>query len=253
MELNQQDLQYFVEFVLLDELKRKPAGKRQTRPLVGFWSQTNGKKGLRKSDRRERINVCIEALRKISGLSVSDAAIEVAKILDETLSNQVDVIRTGYYSCAHADYRNHYRHFVSWREWVLKANADTIEHSVRAFAKEIGPNRAMKLKSLFDRLRLDPIQAKRQRDWELTGAEGQLQRIREGIWDKYPQAWRPQASDLWSLGDIYQTVGYWRSAKGCYERALAIWQEFGSDSPEDERVEATTVLQRKLGSLRQAA
>jgi len=36
MELDQNDLKYFVPFVLLDEARRDPSGKRQMQRMKGF-------------------------------------------------------------------------------------------------------------------------------------------------------------------------------------------------------------------------
>jgi hypothetical protein len=81
--LNQDDPAYFVEFVLLDEACRVPAGKRQTKAMSGFWLSRPGKVGRRLSDRRLRWGACIEALRRIGGMPVDKAAAYVADALGE--------------------------------------------------------------------------------------------------------------------------------------------------------------------------
>jgi hypothetical protein len=84
VELNQDDLTYFVAFVLLDEARRTPSGKRQTKPMKGFWMSRQGKwRAMRESDRRIRWCVCIEALRNVRQMSVEKAAAEVAEMLGD--------------------------------------------------------------------------------------------------------------------------------------------------------------------------
>src|SRR5271169_1130705 len=100
MQLNQEDLPYYVKFVLLDEAWRHPSGKRQRERMTGFWMCGQLRAGMRESDRRLRRNACIEAVRQVQGTSVSKAAAAVcAYRVGKPTAAQVAVLRVGYYEC----------------------------------------------------------------------------------------------------------------------------------------------------------
>ena len=91
------DVSGFIEFVLLDEATRRPS-KKQKNPMRGFWLQRAGQiKGIRRSDRRERIYVCVKTLHTVRGWSIERAAIEVAELLGDSTREQIEVVRNAYY------------------------------------------------------------------------------------------------------------------------------------------------------------
>ena len=93
MELVKEDVDHFVEYILLDKAFREPA-KRQTENISGFFvsylqptGRMKGKARRRASDLRERRYVCIEVLHRIGGKPIAKAAAEVAyKICQELYS-----------------------------------------------------------------------------------------------------------------------------------------------------------------------
>ena len=141
MELNSDDLPYYVAYVLLDEACRSPSGKRQTAPLKGMWMALQGTRGMQLSDRRLRWAVCVEALRRVRGLSVDKAAAEIAAVLGQGSAKQVNVIRVAYYERR----RRHVAHwdqfffaFLRWRRWVLESDEETIQVALRTCPPYMG-------------------------------------------------------------------------------------------------------------------
>jgi len=100
MELHQDDLPYFLAYVLLDDAHRTPSGKRQIKPMKGFWMSRQGKwSAIRESDRRIRWCVGIEARKSVGKMSVEKAAAEVARVQGRSTASEVAVIRVAYYQC----------------------------------------------------------------------------------------------------------------------------------------------------------
>lgn len=97
MELNHDDVPYFVRFVLLDEAVRPPSGKRQNLAMTGFWMSRQGMTGMRGSDGRLRWRTCIEMFKAISRLSIAKAAAEVYVVLGRPTLTWVNRFRVEYY------------------------------------------------------------------------------------------------------------------------------------------------------------
>ena len=152
------DVSGFIEFVLLDEATRRPS-KKQKNPMRGFWLQRSGQiKGIRRSDRRERIYVCIEMLHTVRGWSIERAAIEVAELLGETTRRQIEVVRNAYYEVQktpNAAITLAYwpNAFYDWRRWVLSTDEWTLQQVLKLYQERFGATRRDRLKALFAQLR----------------------------------------------------------------------------------------------------
>jgi len=247
MPLNAEELPYFVRFVLLDEAWRQPSGKRQTKPLTGFWTQRSGSVGLRGSDMRQRQKLCMTALRRVGGLSPGDAAIEVGEIQNLTAS-QIETVRTSFHQGAPVDdgYSGFYRQFLHWREWVLKSPIATLNVALKRYGQLYGPLKQQRLAKLVRELRKNARQGALHRDWVLTAAEDGLERIRTRY--SLPNHWFLLASDLWHVGRVHATAKH-PDARGYFERALQIWQTYGTERPDAEREEAVEALLEEMNKL----
>ena len=248
MPLHAEELPYFVGFVLLDEALRQPSGKRQTKPLVGFWSQRSGPIGLRLSDMRQRHKVCMTALQRVGGRTPGDAASEVVEI-QNLKASRIDSVRTSFHDGPAVDdgYGGFYRDFLHWREWVLNSPAATLRVALQHYGKAYGRHRQQRLTKLVRELRQDTDQAKLHRSWMLTAAEDSLERIRSV--HKLPTGWFLYASDLWHAGNVYAAAQH-PDARGYFERALEIWETHGCEWPAVERDETVSLLCAEIAKLR---
>jgi hypothetical protein len=250
VELNQDDLPYFVAYVLLDEARRNPSGKRQTKPMKGFWMSRVGKwPEIRQSDVRIRWCVCIEALRSVGQVSVEKAAAEVAGLLGRSTAHEVAVIRVAYYECRLGRYQlySFFEKFLHWRKWVLSSDAETIRRTLDHYGREFGQVRRARLAALFAEVRSDAIQVSRNRDLHLEAGQEQRFRIESNHWDRATE-WQQLATDLWVLGRIHARVDDVDEAKALLERALGLWSICGAALP-DVQVKAIADLHDEIGRL----
>jgi hypothetical protein len=228
VELNQDDLPYFVDYVLLDEAWRTPSGKRQTKPMKGFWMLGQGKLSLRQSDSRVRRSACIEAFKRVERMSVGRAAAHVASALGRRSAAAVEVMRVAYYECASGrhQWRSFFDQFLFWRKWVLKSNQETLRSVLNDYGREFGQSRRQRLAGLFDRIRRDPVQGVRNREWRVEPGRSQRARIEFNYWN--PESdWQHLATDLWFLGRLHAEIGETGEAKALLERALHVWKTHG--------------------------
>jgi hypothetical protein len=246
VELNQDDLRYFVAFVILDEAWRPPSGKRQTQPMKGFWMSRQGTLPIRESDHRVRCGVCIEAFRKVERISVYQAAAKVAARLGRRTAAQVEVVRVAYHESRFGRHQlnSFFAQFLFWRDWVLKSNQETLGSTLDDYGRMFGQLRRRRLASLFDRIRRDPVQAARNREWHLEPGQSHKARIESNCWDLEAD-WQLLATDLWVLGRLHAGVGDFAEARALLERALGLWKTYGSVLP-DVQMEAITALQREI-------
>ena len=246
MALNSDELFYFNRFVLWDEAWREPSGKRQTKPLVGFWMQRSGSMKLRLSDLRLRQKVCMTALCRVDALSQSSAAAEVAHLLG--LGNSSESIRTAFHEgdAIDAGYNGFYLRFLQWREWVLASPKATLERALKDFGKRSGIVERRRLGGLIRQLRQDARQLALHRTWVLSAAEDSLERIRS--FHKLPSGWFLFANDLWHVGSVY-ALAHHPEARDYFERALELWSTYGSEWPDVERDEAVSMLRAEIAKL----
>jgi hypothetical protein len=228
MQLNQDDLLYFVSYVLLDEATRPVSGKRQTRPLDGFWMSRHGKTGMRLSDGRLRRNSCIDALRTTGGMSISTAAARVGKVLGSTRPTSVNKIRVDYYEHkAVRDPRVFLSQFLSWRAWVLESSEEALRFALSRYGEHFGRPRRERLAKLMEDLRRDRVQVARNREWLLSPGMPARTRIESNHWN--PESdWQFLATDLWVLGQLHAKIGETAEARSLLEGALAIWRRHGN-------------------------
>jgi len=184
--LNSDDLPFFVAFVLLDEACRSRSGKRQTAPLSGMWLSHQGATGMRLSDRRLRWAVCIEALRNVGGLSVDKAAATVAALQAQGMAKQVNVIRVAYYEYRrlHAlSWDAFYEQFLHWRAWVFESEEETFQVALGTCPPHLRGLAQCSLAEWIARLKADPQQILRNRNWLLEPGEPARSRIESNYWD----------------------------------------------------------------------
>lgn len=250
MELNQDDLPYFLEFVLLDEARRHPSGKRQLEPLKGFWMSRQGHlRDMRRSDRRIRWCVCIEALRSVGQMPVEKAAAEVAGMLGLSTAKDVAVIRVAYYESRFGRYQlNSFFHsFLHWRKWLLSSNEETIRVILDLYGRQFGQSQQARMAALFTAVRSDAMQVKRNHDLYLEAGQQERNRIDSNYWDPEVQ-WQHLATDLWVLGRIHARVEDVEEARTLMQRALGIWSTYGARLP-DVQVQAIAELNDEIGRL----
>jgi len=151
VQLDKDDLPYFVPYVLLDEATRAPSGKRQTRPMIGFWMSRSDKIGMRASDGRLRRSVSIIVLREIGGMAIYKAAAEVATILGRRTTASVSTIRADYYQRRHRHVipELFWSQFLSWRAWVFESSAEQLAFILRTYGWEFGQVRLRRLSELI--------------------------------------------------------------------------------------------------------
>lgn len=251
MELNPDDLKYFVTYVLLDEAHRTPSGKRQVEPMNGFWMSRQGKlRAMRQSDRRIRWCVCIEAFRSVEQMSVEKAAVEVAGVLGRSTASEVAVIRVAYYECQLGRYQlnSFFQNFLHWRKWLLASDEETLRIILEHYGRAFGQGRRARLGSLLDDVRSDPGQIGRNRDWHLEAGQEQRGRIESNHWDQRTE-WQPLATDLWILGRVHAGVNDFDEARGLMKLALELWSTYGGVLP-DVQVQAIADLKDEIGRLK---
>ncbi|MBZ5677182.1 MAG: hypothetical protein LAP61_23300 [Acidobacteriia bacterium] len=232
MELERADLNYFVMFVLLDEAKRYPIGKRWSKALRGFWITRSREPNMRVSDRIVRRNVCIEALKVIGRLPVTMAAIDVGIQIGQSTDAEVDVIRTSYYDRGvdKAAWNVFWGSFLSWREWVLTSPQARLDFFLNQYESEQGRARRRSLEKLFEDLRSDEVQAARNRNWALERCQSAQARIESNQWD--PNAdWKSLATDHSEVGRFRAAFGQVEEAISHLIQALEIWQARGQEMP----------------------
>jgi len=250
VELDPDDLKYFVAYVLLDEAHRTPSGKRQVEPMNGFWMSRQGKlRAMRKSDRRIRWCVCIEAFRSVEQMSVEKAAVEVAGVLGRSTASEVAVIRVAYYECQLGRYQlnSFFQNFLHWRKWLLASGEETLRIILVHYGREFGQVRRVRLASLFDGVQSDPRQTARNRDWHLEAGQEQRARIDSDHWDQQTE-WQQLATDLWTLGRIHAGLNDVDEARDLMERALGLWSTSGAVLPHVQ-LQAIADLKDEIGRL----
>jgi hypothetical protein len=250
VELDPDDLKYFVAYVLLDEAHRTPSGKRQVEPMNGFWMSRQGKlRAMRKSDRRIRWCVCIEAFRSVEQMSVEKAAVEVAGVLGRSTASEVAVIRVAYYECQLGRYQlnSFFQNFLHWRKWLLASDEETLRIILEHYGRAFGQGRRARLGSLLDDVRSDPRQIGRNRDWHLEAGQEQMTRIDSNHWDQQTE-WQQLARDLWILGRIHAGLNDVYEARDLMERALGLWSTYGAVLPHVQ-LQAIADLKDEIGRL----
>jgi hypothetical protein len=249
MDLNRDDLSYFLEFVLLDEAWRAPSGKRQVKPMEGMWMVRHGNSGMRESDRRLRCNVCIHTLNEIGGMTVEKAAAHVATLLGRTSAAEVAVIRVAYYERPPGALRSQAFHlqFIDWRAWVFRSNEETLRFFLDEYKRGFGNHRHQRLAKLIQNLRDDRRQRDRNRIWLLEPGQLARTRIESNYWDP-ERDWQFLATDVWSLGQLHAGIGDVAQAKMMLERALSIWTTHGYKLPH-QQADAMAALQEELARL----
>ncbi len=227
VELNRDELRYFVSLVLLDEASRSVAGKRNSAPMNGFWISRTNPVGMRLSDAAFRRAVCIEELRRVGGFSISKAAAYVASVLGLKTARHVHQVRVAYYKYRPHDLRNSfYGQFLTWREWLLKSADHSLQSTLDRFSCDFGKPRRQRLEKLFEDVRRDPAQHARHRFWIAERALSARVRIETGRWDPEPD-WQLLATDHWALGRYSIELGELPPAKSAVESAVAIWRTQG--------------------------
>ena len=154
----QNDVSGFIEFVLLDEATRSPS-RKQKNPMRGFWLQRSGQiRGIRRSDRRERIYVCVKTLHTVREWPIERAAIEVAELLGGSTRKQIEVVRNAYYEVekkpnAAVAWAYWPDAFYNWRGWVLSTDEWTLQQVLRLYQERFGLSRRDRLEALLAQLR----------------------------------------------------------------------------------------------------
>lgn len=255
MQLNDQDLPYFLSFVLLDEASREPSGRRhQTQPLKGFWSSRSGATNLRGTDLPLRRRVCIDAIRQVDGKAISKCAAEIGAILGANTADDVEMIRIKYYEDRNKsnEYEAFFSKFLFWRKWAIESDTRTIQFVLELYETDYDADRRQLLADLIGRLRSDPTQHARNRAWQLEAGQPQLDRIASGIWK---DQWQPLATDYWTLGRLHARIGDASEAKNLLGQALKIWREQGEalreqgEAHHDEQSWAISLLEGEISEL----
>jgi hypothetical protein len=250
MDVNQDDLPYFLEFVLLDEAWRAPSGKRQAKPMEGNWMSIHGNSGMRESDRRLRCSVCIHTLKEIGGMTVEKAAAHVATLLGRKSEAEVAVIRVAYYERPPGTLRCQAFHsqFIDWRAWVLRSDEETLRFFLDEYQRGFGLHRHQRLANLIWNLRDDRGQRDRNRSWLLEPGEPAKTRIESNYWDP-ERDWQYLATDVWTLGRLHVGIGEITEAKTNLERALSIWKTHGHKL-NHQQADAIAALQAELARIK---
>lgn len=245
MELNRDELPYFVSLVLLDEAWRFPSGKRQKQPMTGFWISYTNPVGMRLSDAAHRRVVCVEALCRVGGLTIVDAAKHVAAVLGMGTERKVRQIRVAYHKQRGRKLANtFYGQFLSWREWLLKSEDHTLQFALDKYGHEFTQPRRRRLERLFEDVRRDPMQHARHRFWIAERAQKARENIETRRW-KAESDWQFLATDHWALGRYSIELGELPPAKTALENALAIWKDRGHVLPHIQ-VKAIPELEAEL-------
>jgi hypothetical protein len=255
MQLGEEDLDYFVPYVLLGECRREPSGKRQRQSMIGPWMSRQGTLKMRGSDRRLRCAVCIEALTKIGRESVDQAAARVVTLLGEQSAKQVDVIRVAYYEVRPAGQHQlglFYDSFLRWRQLGLTYDDAELPCILDSYAKDVDHSRMESLSALFRTMRSDPVQVLRNHDWVLAPAKALRDRIESRSWN-LPSEMYFLAGRLIELARFYVKVGHVHEAMPLYERALDLWQTYGRECCPDELPEAIGQFRKEMEWARSVA
>lgn len=249
MELNQDDLHYFVAFVLLDEASRARSGKRQRGLMKGYWMAGQMKAGLRLSDRRFRDSVCIEALRTVGAMPVAKAAAHVAAVLGKPRAAEVDVLRVAYYECLPAplSWNLFFPQFLHWRAWVFQSGQELLNRMLEDYGRRFGRVHRRSLAKWIERLQSDRVQRARNRSWLLEPGQEERTRIESNHWDPETE-WQMLATDLWSLGRLHARIGEHGEAKALLDRALDIWKAHGHELAHVQ-VQAIPALEAEIAQL----
>jgi|ERR1035441_2597435 hypothetical protein len=157
----QEDLEYFIEWMLLGEASRTPSG-RGFQPFVGAWIL--GGEG-RVSDLRLRRFVCISALAQIGKYSIDQAAAFVA---GKASGSQANVIRVGYYEVKARKGRPipgwegctrevavWFERYLFWRYWVVCSPEEDLRFSKAKYRERYSQPYARRLQALTDSIRRD--------------------------------------------------------------------------------------------------
>lgn len=257
MELNQQDLPFFVTYVLLDEAKRTRSGKRQTKPMNGLWMSRTRPYRMRLSDVPLRKKVCIEALRRVGRMSLSKAAAYVAHELGESTSADVNRIRLAYYDRRPRaiSWDLFFGQFLSFREWVFESSEGQLQLSLDLFERNHGRSRLEDLAKLYGDLRRDPIQRERNLAWFSERGLAAKARIESKRWNP-DSDWQMLATDWRTAGRMHAELGDVGEARFHFEHARDIWKTHGHRLPHlqerafaqlDQEMERLVLVKSSLG------
>jgi hypothetical protein len=196
--------------------------------MKGFWMSRSGASGMRRSDGRLRRNVCIEALRRVGGMSIDKAASQVASILGKGTTAEVNAIRVAYYQRPPGQQSRHpfFFQFLDWRKWVFESDEETIQFVLDDYERQFTEPSRQCLAELMDDLRGDPEQRTRNRSWCLAPGEDPRTRIESGHWNSESD-WQFLAIDLWVLGRLHAGIGEIAEAKFLLGCALDVWRTHG--------------------------
>jgi hypothetical protein len=250
MELTKADLPYFAAFVLLDEAWRLPSGKRQTARMKGFWLCGQIRPGMRLSDRLFRSKICIEAFRRVGGMSISKAAAAVAAYrIGEGRAAKVEVLRAAYYEnrAGELNWDFFFGQFLLCRDWVLQLTDDALDRLLEDYQRSYGQPRRRRLADWIKRLREDSAQRTRHESWLREVAQLAKERI-ESNRGNPERDWQMLATDCWQAGRLQAQFEEIGEAKAFLQRALSIWQTHGHKLSHMQ-VRAIAGLQDQLAQL----
>jgi hypothetical protein len=162
-------------------------------------------------------------------MSVDKAAAEVARVQGRSRAGEVAVIRVAYYECRLGRYQlnSFFQTFLHWRKWLLSSDEETLRVILDHYGREFGQDWLSRMANLFDQVRSDLMQVRRNREWHLEDGQEQRVRIESGHWDQRTE-WQLLATDLWILGRIHAGVNDFDEARGLMERALGLWSIYGA-------------------------
>jgi hypothetical protein len=155
-----EDVDFFVDWMLLGEVARGFSGKRQRQPMKGAWISHGQGKGMRGSDKRLRRFVCIEALTRWGGESIHHAAEIIADRGIPRIS--ADVIRVGYYEVKEQQHtvvrgygvaEMYFQQYLDWRNWVLYSLTETFQQASVEYRESYGKLRAYRVEALMECIR----------------------------------------------------------------------------------------------------
>ena len=243
MELVKEEVDYFVEYVLLDKAFRE-AAKRQTKNISGFWvgylqssARKKGRAIRRGSDLRERRYVCIEVLHRTGDRPIANAAAEVADKIYKSSLEDVEKIRTDYYNFKKSNpgdlVSRWIGQFLFWRDWVLSSREEMIQSALEPYQEKYGKLRRKRLEELMKDIRSDKDQASRNREW-----------CEEQLTDYAISA----AAHLVELGRFHLKLDQQQKALEPFKYALALWKTHGGHWP-DRQAQAISELEDKISRI----